>query len=120
MHVLAEIYLPECDNAGLHNTSVHEALQARLLDMFGGYTRVPRCDGAWRGPNDTIKRQFVSIYRVLVENNPHEEARIGQLAMDVATFARQAKVMTVFNGRVELVHPWTERQAQARFEGAAL
>lgn len=63
---LYEIALPALDNAGKSYANAHMEYRRFLLMAFGGYTKAPTADGAWRDPaTGRIYRDKMTSYRIL-------------------------------------------------------
>jgi hypothetical protein len=65
MPKLYEMLIPEYANNGHAYTREHEAWEAKLLDIAGGYTRCSQSYGSWRDPEDgKVYRDETRPYRV--------------------------------------------------------
>ena len=49
-----QVYVPQYDNFGRSQSDAHAKLKNIALDIWGGYTILPGCTGAWRNPEDGI------------------------------------------------------------------
>ncbi len=84
----ARLILPERDNDGNSLTGVHEALQDRLCDAFGGFT-LTYGKGGWKNDAGLLFREAVYIYDVAVKD---AGAGLRQIAQDLRVAARQEAV----------------------------
>lgn len=86
------LYVPVNDNDGDPIPDVHAHVAQYLALRFGGYT-LTEATGAYRMDDGTLVREPVNLYRVLVTENPENDATLRFLASFVATVARQESVL---------------------------
>lgn len=99
---LAKIILPMLDNAGRDLFEAHRALQAILLERFGGFTSTEGL-GGWKDGHKKLYKERVIVYEVAMDCASTPALR--SIAIDMASSARQQSVMIVTpNGDVEFVH----------------
>ena len=101
---MASITLPLFDNHGMGIPEVHEALQDKLLDKFGGYSE-RKIVGAWRDPNSgRTYRDHNAVYDVAMEDTLSARGDLRRIAREAGRAAEQLAVMvTQPSGEVEFL-----------------
>lgn len=70
----ARLILPENDNTGAPLKAVHEALQDRLCEAFGGFT-LSFGRGGWKNDAGLLFREPVMIYNIAMETADSQTLR---------------------------------------------
>ncbi len=71
----ARLILPENNNAGTPFKAVHEALQDRLCEAFGGFT-LSYGRGGWKNDAGLLFREPVIIYDIAMETSESQTLRL--------------------------------------------
>lgn len=100
-----KIVLPLFDNDGRPLEKTNEALLTRLVDTFGGCTRV-LATGSWVGPNEVRQDEDVYVY-TFAANAVHNDEAVDKTIKHIATLfgigARQKAVYwTGHDGEVHI------------------
>jgi predicted cupin superfamily sugar epimerase len=102
---LAIFNLPLSDNSGNALNDVHAALQADIVDTFGGFT-LTHGHGGWR--DDATGKVFcepVAVYSIAMNATPNNARRLRSLAIWHGRIADQLAVYLVHaNGEAECVN----------------
>lgn len=101
---IATLTLPQSDNHGAPLNDVHAALQADIVDSFGGFTAFYG-NGAWRDES-TGKLYFeaVTVYSIAMDAAHSNRAKLSSLARFHGHVAGQIAVLIVHaNGDSEFV-----------------
>ena len=85
----ASLILPERDNAGASLAAVHEALQDRLCQAWGGFI-VGYAKSGRAGRNGLLTREDVRVYTVAV--GEHEAPALLTIARDLRRAAHQEAI----------------------------
>ena len=85
----ASLILPERDNAGASLAAVHEGLQDRLCQAWGGFT-VGYAKSGRSGRNGLLTREDVRVYTVAVGEG--ETPALLTIARDLRRAARQEAI----------------------------
>jgi predicted cupin superfamily sugar epimerase len=97
--------LPLADNSGNALNDVHAALQADIVDAFGGFT-LTHGQGGWR--DDVTGKVFcepVAIYQIAMDATPDNARRLRSLAIWHGRVADQLAVYLVHaDGVAEFVN----------------
>ena len=94
MH-LASIILPNADNSGVSLADVHAAMQATIVDVFGGFTSLA-VSGAWRADDGTIYAEQGTKYEIAMDATPSNAKKLESIARFYGHMSQQIAMCVQF------------------------
>jgi hypothetical protein len=102
---MATLIMPLFDNDGHAIPQVHDAIADKLLNTFGGYSKV-KIEGSWRDPQTgRIFSDRNVEYRIAMDDTPSNRGALARIAEATGRAASQLEVLiTQPNGDVEFIN----------------
>lgn len=101
----ALIALPASDNAGRDLSLARRAIEARILNLFGGFTRSALAFGQWRAPDGKVYSDAMFGYTIAADCNLANQHALEALAREACAVCRQVAIyIRDFYGNVRIIN----------------